>query len=234
MSTSSYTSFAIGTLSEVDGSLPVTVPVVLEFFWLQSPETWICVASSPCVKLTATGKYYCYRHTNMYEDRRGSMTEIPMLETMRRVATSFGYPQLKKEQEQAIVYFANGHDIFMSLATGYGKSLCYVMLPQSSWYHHWSLWWRTKLPLSLWRRMWATKKTVQGLQDEAWGKESMKWCTWVLRLCLPLKWGQCCQLNCIEPASLGSSSVKLTVLRNGIAYHISWPQPLVCARKGTH
>jgi len=68
-----------------------------------------------------------------------------------------------------------------------------------------------KSPLSLWReyilRMWVTGKIIQGLQDKAWGKESIKWCTWVLRLCLvPLKWGQCCQLNCIEPTSLGPSS----------------------------
>jgi len=50
---------------------------------------------------------------------------LSLLETVRRAAASFGYPQLKKEQEQAIFYF--------------------VMLPQSSWYHHWSFWWRTKV-----------------------------------------------------------------------------------------
>ena len=55
---------------------------------------------------------------------------LSLLETMWRAATSFGHPQLKEEQEQAIVYIANSCDVFMSLPTGYGKSLCYVMLPR--------------------------------------------------------------------------------------------------------
>jgi len=37
---------------------------------------------------------------------------LSLLETVRRAAASLGYPQLKEEQEQAIVHFANGHDVF--------------------------------------------------------------------------------------------------------------------------
>ena len=55
---------------------------------------------------------------------------LSLLETMRRAAASLGYPQLKEEQEQALVHFANGHNVFVSLPTGYGKSLCYVVLPR--------------------------------------------------------------------------------------------------------
>ena len=36
---------------------------------------------------------------------------------------------LKEKQIEAISSFCSGHDVFVSLPTGYGKSLIYAMLP---------------------------------------------------------------------------------------------------------
>ena len=37
--------------------------------------------------------------------------------------------QLKDQQKQAIQKFCEGHDVFVSLPTGYGKSMIYGLLP---------------------------------------------------------------------------------------------------------
>ncbi len=44
-------------------------------------------------------------------------------------AKGAGYLSLKAEQQQAILNFVSGRDVFVSLPTGYGKSLCFVLLP---------------------------------------------------------------------------------------------------------
>ena len=53
------------------------------------------------------------------------------LETLKDsiIACSLGYDKLKKEQEESILNFAKGRDVFVSLPTGYGKSICYIILP---------------------------------------------------------------------------------------------------------
>ena len=51
-------------------------------------------------------------------------------EVVRAVAGSFGFSQLKPEQEYAIFSFVGGTDVFVSLPTCYGKSLCFSLLPQ--------------------------------------------------------------------------------------------------------
>ena len=40
-----------------------------------------------------------------------------------------GYMDLKDEQLAAVTAFVEGNDVFVSLPTGYGKSLCYYCLP---------------------------------------------------------------------------------------------------------
>ena len=53
-----------------------------------------------------------------------------LLANVRKAAASLGYPLLREEQELAILSFVSGNDVFVSLPTGYGKSLCYAVLPR--------------------------------------------------------------------------------------------------------
>ena len=50
---------------------------------------------------------------------------------VRVAAAEAGLQDLKPEQMQAILEFIDGRDIFVSLPTGYGKSLIYGLLPLS-------------------------------------------------------------------------------------------------------
>ena len=47
---------------------------------------------------------------------------------VQEAASKLGFT-LKKEQEEAILAFNQGHDVFVALPTGYGKSFCYCCLP---------------------------------------------------------------------------------------------------------
>jgi len=40
-----------------------------------------------------------------------------------------GFDQLKTKQSEAIEAFVSGKDVFVSLPTGYGKSIIYAILP---------------------------------------------------------------------------------------------------------
>ena len=40
-----------------------------------------------------------------------------------------GYKKLKQEQEKVLRAFVSGKDVFAALPTGYGKSLCFALLP---------------------------------------------------------------------------------------------------------
>ena len=45
------------------------------------------------------------------------------------VAFSIGCSSVRVEQKTALLQFLSGNDIFVCLPTGYGKSLCYILLP---------------------------------------------------------------------------------------------------------
>ena len=47
---------------------------------------------------------------------------------VKESATVFGFA-LKEKQIEAVSSFVGGHDTFVSLPTGYGKSICYAILP---------------------------------------------------------------------------------------------------------
>ena len=49
----------------------------------------------------------------------------------REAAKSLGYPTLKDEREKVLSKFLEGNDVFVSLPTGYGKSLSYAALPHA-------------------------------------------------------------------------------------------------------
>ena len=44
-------------------------------------------------------------------------------------ASCLGYVQLRPEQMKAVREFVHASDVFVSLPTGSGKSLCYAVLP---------------------------------------------------------------------------------------------------------
>ena len=50
-------------------------------------------------------------------------------DSIKTVACSLGSDKLKQKQEESILNFAKGRDVFVSLPTGYGKFICYIILP---------------------------------------------------------------------------------------------------------
>ena len=49
--------------------------------------------------------------------------------SMKAAALRFGFSELKKQQRSAIEATLSGKDVFVSLPTGFGKSLIYQLLP---------------------------------------------------------------------------------------------------------
>ena len=48
---------------------------------------------------------------------------------VERAARVWGYPDLRDEQKATLLTFANGNNVFVSLPTGCGKTICYATLP---------------------------------------------------------------------------------------------------------
>ena len=55
-------------------------------------------------------------------------TSISHSSAISRAAEQLGYT-LKPEQRRSVEKFVAGNDVFVSLPTGFGKSLCYTLLP---------------------------------------------------------------------------------------------------------
>ena len=52
-----------------------------------------------------------------------------MMGAVSKAVTQLGYLCLSAEQQEAVVNFVTGRDVFVSLPTGAGKYLCYLVLP---------------------------------------------------------------------------------------------------------
>ena len=61
------------------------------------------------------------------------MAESAILDAIYTAATFLGYSQLRKPhmQESAVKHFLLGRDVFVTLPTGSGKSLCYYLFPKA-------------------------------------------------------------------------------------------------------
>ena len=58
-------------------------------------------------------------------------SEVRISKVINYVTKAIGYSELRPNQELAVKHFLRGHDVFESLPTGSGKSLCYCRLPKA-------------------------------------------------------------------------------------------------------
>ena len=59
----------------------------------------------------------------------GVMDSASVDSAIDEAASKLGYSHVKPEQREAIRALASGQDVFVALPTGYGKSVCYALLP---------------------------------------------------------------------------------------------------------
>ena len=58
------------------------------------------------------------------------MPECELSSLVDSVCLKHGYTAIKEEQKRAIINFVSGKDVFVCLPTGFGKSLCFIILPE--------------------------------------------------------------------------------------------------------
>ena len=58
-------------------------------------------------------------------------SEVGISKTISYATKALGYSELRPNQELAVKHFLRGHDVFVPLPTGSGKSLCYCVLPKA-------------------------------------------------------------------------------------------------------
>ena len=61
--------------------------------------------------------------------KRNAFPRDAIESALMKSASEMGYPSVKPQQREAILSFVSGKDVFVSLPTGYGKSLCFGCLP---------------------------------------------------------------------------------------------------------
>ena len=59
----------------------------------------------------------------------GEIREEKLEAAVDNAAKAIGIYELKEEQKTAVCSLVSGNDVFVSLPTGYGKSICFVLLP---------------------------------------------------------------------------------------------------------
>ena len=64
-------------------------------------------------------------HTYYSEEREIMDAETAIAEAL----AVLGFKELKEKQKEAVMAFVQGHDTFVALPTGYGKSIIYAILP---------------------------------------------------------------------------------------------------------
>ena len=58
-------------------------------------------------------------------------SEVRISKAINYDTKALRYSELRSNQELAVKHFLRGHDVFVSLPTGSGKSICYCLLPKA-------------------------------------------------------------------------------------------------------
>jgi len=96
---------------------------------------WLCRNAGRANQIVEQVWYVILLHDFHVEHVTGFMARsvrVDKLSTSKAVSSAalqVGYKQLKHKQNEAVKEFVSGRDVFVSLPTGSGKSLCYVVLP---------------------------------------------------------------------------------------------------------
>ena len=57
------------------------------------------------------------------------MDNASIEDAVQSTVARLGFTEVKVKQKEAVVAFASGKDVFVSLLNGYSKSICYACLP---------------------------------------------------------------------------------------------------------
>ena len=99
------------------------------------PNSWLCdVYSLNLVMSNQTSSHMWLSYDSLFTPRSamassGSFFISPALAAMVVATEWLGYTKLSAEQEEDVLHFLSGHNVFVSLPTWAGKSLCYLLLP---------------------------------------------------------------------------------------------------------